>query len=85
VEDHIVSKIIAFPSGNTLSLKRILFLLMLVAVTATLTLVLNNRCVDMERGRRGMTRIGAWGELIEFNLRMEQSDEYLGFEIDGEG
>lgn len=86
MEDHHVSTTAVAKSANLPRAKQIFFILILVAATATLTLLIDNRLEDKERGSEGVFKKGAWGELEELDLRMEQPEEYVGFEkVSGDG
>jgi hypothetical protein len=66
--------------------KTILSSLLLIVMTAAVTLLVDNHFEKQERGSPETVHLGAWGELKELDLRMEQPEEYVGFErVSGEG
>ena len=68
--------IVTRPSRKT----HFLISLILVVVTIFVTLFIHGYLVDRQRGTESIYHSGAWGELEELDLRMEQPDEYVGFE-----
>ena len=66
--------------------KLFLISLILVIVTAAVTLFIDGYFENRQRGTESIYHSGAWGELEELDVHIEQPDEYVGFEkVSAEG
>lgn len=66
--------------------KLFLISLILVVVTAAGVILTQRYLEDRKRGTESVYHTGPWGELEELDTRMEQPDEYVGFErVSAEG
>lgn len=69
------------------SWRQLLIILLAVAATAVITHYYDSRSEHHARGARPLLKSGPWGDLQEWDIRVEQPLEYVGFEkvIQNEG